>query len=214
MPSCPSSTRSWRALPEPNINLAAYGGIVFPLILIIESPIIMLLGASTALSKDWASYQLMYRFMMIVTAVLTVLHALIAFTPLYYFVANGILGARPESSRRADRPDDHAALDVDDRLPPLPSGRADPLRAFAHDRRRHMVRLLTDAIILAVGFSLRLEGIVVATLAIAGGVTMEAIYTGLVVRPLLRPSGELRLAAPVQPALISARFPSRSTSHS
>ena len=36
--------------PEPDINLAAYGGIVFPLALIIEAPIIMLLAASTALS--------------------------------------------------------------------------------------------------------------------------------------------------------------------
>ena len=43
-------------LPHPEINLAAYGGVVFPLALIIESPIIMLLAASTALCKDWASY--------------------------------------------------------------------------------------------------------------------------------------------------------------
>ena len=43
-------------LPNPKINLAAYGGIVFPLALIIEAPIIMLLAASTALSKDWKSY--------------------------------------------------------------------------------------------------------------------------------------------------------------
>ena len=36
-------------LAEPEINLAAWGGLVFPLALIIESPIIMLLSASTAL---------------------------------------------------------------------------------------------------------------------------------------------------------------------
>ena len=39
-------------LPDPEVNLAAYGGIVFPLALIIEAPIIMLLATSTALSKD------------------------------------------------------------------------------------------------------------------------------------------------------------------
>ena len=44
-------------LAEPKINLAAYGGIVFPLALIIEAPILMLLTASTALSKDWKSYK-------------------------------------------------------------------------------------------------------------------------------------------------------------
>ncbi|MGD8396518.1 MAG: hypothetical protein PVF43_13705, partial [Candidatus Eiseniibacteriota bacterium] len=37
--------------PDPEIHLAAYGGIVFPLALLIEAPIIMLLAASTALSK-------------------------------------------------------------------------------------------------------------------------------------------------------------------
>lgn len=43
-------------LENPEISLAAYGGIIFPLALIIELPIIMLLAASTALSKDWASF--------------------------------------------------------------------------------------------------------------------------------------------------------------
>jgi hypothetical protein len=52
-------------LPNPEINLAAYGGIVFPLALIIESPIIMLLAASTALSKDLDSYQKIRRFTMV-----------------------------------------------------------------------------------------------------------------------------------------------------
>ena len=44
-------------LQEPEISLAAYASAVFPLSLIIESPIIMLLAASTALSKDWAWYR-------------------------------------------------------------------------------------------------------------------------------------------------------------
>src|SRR5512137_2394412 len=51
-------------LANPEINLAAYGGIVMPLAFIIESPIIMLLSASTALSKDCASFVRMRRFMM------------------------------------------------------------------------------------------------------------------------------------------------------
>ena len=36
-------------LAYPEISLAAYGGVIYPLALIIESPIIMLLAASTAL---------------------------------------------------------------------------------------------------------------------------------------------------------------------
>ncbi len=44
-------------LANPEISLAAYGGVVFPIALIIEAPVIMLLAAATALSRDWASYQ-------------------------------------------------------------------------------------------------------------------------------------------------------------
>jgi len=39
-------------LPNPEINLAAYGGVVFPIALMIEAPVIMLMAASTALSRD------------------------------------------------------------------------------------------------------------------------------------------------------------------
>ncbi|MEZ4605219.1 MAG: hypothetical protein R2861_17950, partial [Desulfobacterales bacterium] len=42
-------------LLNPEINLAAYGGVVLPIALIIEAPIIMLLSASTAMCKDKAS---------------------------------------------------------------------------------------------------------------------------------------------------------------
>ena len=74
-------------LANPEISLAAYGGFIFPLSMIIESPIIMLLAASTALSRDWASFVKIRRFMMIAGASLTLLHMLIAFTPIYYWAA-------------------------------------------------------------------------------------------------------------------------------
>ncbi len=73
-------------LAHPTIHLAALGGVVFPVALIIESPIIMLLAASTALSDHQQAYRLMYRFMMITSALITVGHALLAFTPLYDIV--------------------------------------------------------------------------------------------------------------------------------
>ena len=83
-------------LPYPTINLAAYGGIVFPISLIIEAPIIMLLAASTTLSKDYASYQKLRHFMMLAGGSLTLLHILVAFTPVYYVVIVGIIGAPVE----------------------------------------------------------------------------------------------------------------------
>src|SRR5215510_16236273 len=73
-------------MPHATVSLAAYGGVVFPLALLIESPILMLLTASTALAKDRRSYDVVRRFMFITAGSLTVLHALIAFTPLFDLV--------------------------------------------------------------------------------------------------------------------------------
>ena len=53
-------------LPDPKVSLAAYGGVVFPIALLIESPIIMLLAASTALARDEAAYRVVRRFMRVV----------------------------------------------------------------------------------------------------------------------------------------------------
>ncbi|NIR67615.1 MAG: hypothetical protein GWN61_23745, partial [candidate division Zixibacteria bacterium] len=83
-------------LQNPDINLAAYGGVVFPLSLLIEAPIIMLLAASTALSKDWPSYKYIHKFMMWTGGFLTLLHVVIAFTPVYDFVVGTIISAPEE----------------------------------------------------------------------------------------------------------------------
>ena len=48
-------------LPDPTVNLAAFGvGFVFAII--IESPVIMLMSASTALVEDGPSYRALRRF--------------------------------------------------------------------------------------------------------------------------------------------------------
>src|SRR5262245_6307673 len=80
-------------LPEPRIHLAAYGGIVLPLALMIESPILMLLSASTALARDQDSYRLIRRFMFGLAGSLTVIHAAIAYTPLFDLVVVRAMGA-------------------------------------------------------------------------------------------------------------------------
>ncbi len=76
-------------LPHATVSLAAYGGVVFPLALLIESPILMLLAASTALARDTHSYAIVRRFMFTAASLLTMLHVLVAFTPLFDLVACG-----------------------------------------------------------------------------------------------------------------------------
>jgi hypothetical protein len=193
-------------LAEPEINLAAYGGVVFPLALIIEAPVIMLLAASTALSKDWTSYLLLRRFTMRSGALLTALHVLIAFTPLYYVVVEGIIGAPQEIVEPA-----RVGLMV---MTPWTWAIAyrrfhqGVLIRFGHSRAVGVgtgLRLCADATVLAVGYSVgTIPGIVVATSAVIVGVIIEAIYVGLIVQPVLR--DQLKPAEPVQPPLTFRAF--------
>ena len=192
-------------LVEPEINLAAYGGIVFPLALIVEAPVIMLLAASTALSKDWASYKKLHSYMMWGGGLLTTLHLLVALTPIFYFVTEVLLGAPSEIIEPA-----RIGLII-----------MTPWTWTIAYRRLHQgimirfghaniigvgtgVRLGMDILVLGIGYALKLPGIVVATSAVAAGVTAEAIYIGFRVQPVLRT--DLKPAPVVQPALTHRAF--------
>ena len=83
-------------LPHATVSLAAYGGVVFPMSLLVEAPILMLLTASTALARDMASYRVVRRFMFVAGGSLTALHALIAFTPLFDLIAGTWIGVPDE----------------------------------------------------------------------------------------------------------------------
>jgi hypothetical protein len=193
-------------MPNPAINLAAYGGIVFPLALIIESPIIMLLAASTALSKDEPSYNLIRRFMLITAAALTGLHILIAFTPLYYFVAESLLGA-PEVIVEPGR----IGLMI---MTPWTFSIAyrrfnqGVLIRYNHSKKvgvGTIVRLTADLIVLVIGYSIgSIQGIVVATVAVSAGVISEAIYSGIVVRPVVQQ--QVKTSPLIKPPLTLKNF--------
>ena len=175
-------------MPNPEINLAAYGGVVFPLALIIEAPIIMLLAASTALSKDWDSYHKIRTFMLVTSTSLTALHILVAFTPLYYFVVESILGVPKEIVEPA-----HIGLQI---MTPWTFSIAyrrfnqGVLIRFGHSRAigaGTIVRLITLWLILLTGYTIgNIPGIIVGSAAVAFGVMSEAIYVSLVVRPVIR----------------------------
>lgn len=82
-------------LPEPTLNLAAWG-LTFALALIIESPVIMFLTMGTALAKDGQSYRRLLQFTHIMAWGLTALHLLVGLTPLYAAIVGGLVGAPPE----------------------------------------------------------------------------------------------------------------------
>ncbi|HED04289.1 MAG TPA: hypothetical protein ENI60_05940 [Candidatus Fraserbacteria bacterium] len=175
-------------LAHPEINLAAYGGVVFPLALLIESPIIMLLAASTALSRDWRSYLALRRFMMGAGLALTAFHALLVYTPLYYVVVRGLLGAPAEIVEPA-----RLGLMI-----MIPWSWAIAYRRFNQGiliRFNHaravsagtLIRLSVLVTALTLGYwQGSLPGVVVGTGAVIAGILSEALYIGLRVQPVIR----------------------------
>ena len=192
-------------LAEPEINLAAYGGVVFPMALIVEAPVIMLLAASTALSKDWASYKKLRNYMLLAGGLLTTLHLTVALSPAYYFIVKVLLGVPPEIIEPA-----RIGLII---MTPwswtiafrrLNQG---VMIRFGHTNIIGIgtgVRLGMDILVSLIGYFLGLPGIVVATSAVASGVTAEALYIGIRVQPVLRM--DLKPAPVVHPALTYRAF--------
>jgi len=180
-------------LANPEVNLGAYGGVVFPLALLIEAPIIMLLTASTKLSRDLDSYKKLWRFMMLAGGGLSALHLLVAITPLFDWLVGGLLGVEGdilEASRLgmvimtpwtwaiAHRRFNQGVL--------IRFGRS---RAVTWGT---LVRLATDTAVLATAYSLAkhidlpILGIIAATAAVSAGVVAEAVYAAWIVRPIVR----------------------------
>ena len=193
-------------LANPEIHLAAFGSVVSPIALIIEAPIIMLLAASTALSKDWLSYRKLRRFMWSASLILTAFHIITAFTPLYYFVVRNILGI-PEIIVEPAR----IGLMI---MTPWTASIAyrrlnqGVLIRFGHSRVvwiGTMVRLTAESIVLLIGYHTgTIPGIIVAASAVATGVISEAVYIGFRVHPVIE--NQLRKSPPVSPQLTKSAF--------
>lgn len=176
-------------LPDAETNLAAFG-IVFTLSLVVESPIIQMLGAATAVSDNAANYRMLLRFMHVMGVVLTAIHLLVGLTPLYDLIVTGLLNVPPhvtEASR-------------------IPFIIMTPFTMAVGYRRlwqgvliRHgktwivpitmIARMAVVASVLAIGYeSGRLPGAMLASIAITVGVTVGAVATGLLNRILVIPT--------------------------
>lgn len=175
-------------LPDPKVNLAAWGGVVFPLALMVEAPIIMMLAASTALCRDPSSYAKLKGFMMRLGAVLTAIHVVMVATPLYYVIARELIGA-PEAIIQPAR------LGLFLMIPWTWSiayrrFHQGVLIRFGHSLKVGLgtgVRFCADTVVLAFGYFFGgLPGIAIAACAMIAGVLTEALYVHLTVRRTLR----------------------------
>ncbi len=176
-------------MPEPEINLAASGGIIMPIAFIIEAPIIMLLSASTALGKDWISYLKLRKFMLVLGGAITLLQTVIAFTPIYDFIANSVMGI-PQELVEPGR----IGLRI-----MIPWSFFIGLRRFnqglmiRHGRsdavaKTSIVRLVAVTLIMSFGFWFLpgIPGVILMCIAQVVSVTLEASYAVWMVQPVLR----------------------------
>jgi len=186
-------------LDDAAYHLAAFGGLVFPFALLIEAPIIMMLAASTALCVDQASFLRLKRFSTLLGVRLSVLHALIAFTPLYDVILvtlidppvgaiePGRLGMQwmtPWTWAIADRRFHQGVLIRFERSRSVVVGT--------------VVRLLTMGSILLAGLVWgTLPGVLVACSALSIGVIAEMVTARLFARAVV--AGPLRAAEPGPP---------------
>jgi hypothetical protein len=183
----PAVSATMSRLASPEVSLAAYGGVVFPVALAIESPIIMLLAASTALSRNLEHYAKLRRFMLRTGGALTLLHLAVAATPLFDLVVGRLIDAPGET---------HPAARVG-LLIMTPWTFSIAYRRFQQGvlirfgRSRVVgagtaVRLAAEAAVLLTFFFAELPGIVVGTTAVVVGVILEAIFIGVKVRKVVR----------------------------
>ena len=94
----PLITTQINRLPNAVLMLAA-AGVVISLSVFIEAPIINLLSTSTAKVEDWASYRLVRRFTVHWIVLLTLIHVLMGYTPLFDWVVLRGMGVSEEIGR-------------------------------------------------------------------------------------------------------------------
>lgn len=173
-------------LPDEVIMLAAQG-IVLSLSVTIESPIINLLSTSTALVRDNASFRVVRRFTIHWAILLTLVSALVAFTPLFDLVVFDWLRTPPEigvwvrpgmqimifwSAAIAWRRFLQGAMIHFGHTRPIGWGTA--VRLLASGGTAIGLALLTGW-----------PGVVIGASALMAGVVAEAAYTTIAVRPVL-----------------------------
>lgn len=81
-------------LPDTQRQLAAFG-LMLSLIILIESPIIMFLGTSAALSRNRQAFRLLWRYMMTVNVYVTITALIFGFTPLLDWWLGRVVGVEP-----------------------------------------------------------------------------------------------------------------------
>ena len=173
---------------SPDITLATWGSLVYPISLVVEGPIIMLLTASTALAKDLFAYQKLFKYMIFMSLTLSLIHILIAFTPLFFFVAEDLMNV-PKSLLLPGK----IGLQIMTPWTLMIAWRRLNQGVMIRHGSSNMVaigtfiRLTSLVLVLSYGrWFTSFSGIIVGASAVAIAVTAEAIYAQVAVRRILK----------------------------
>ena len=174
-------------LADEKANLAAYG-VAYAFALIAESPIIMLMSASTALCRDRDSYRKLRNFSLVLSVAVTAMLALFLVPVIFDLVIRTLIGL----------PDDIAKLIHTALIFLLPWPGAIGMRRFyqgiliaRHQTRRIAVATLMRLLTMAGGALLlytytSLSGAIIGAIALTGGVVAEALLTRYLARHAIR----------------------------
>jgi hypothetical protein len=167
-------------LPEAKYNLAAYG-VAFAFALLLESPIILIMSASTALVEDRVSFTRLRAFTYSLNVLITVLFGLCLLPPFFYFMTERLMGLPANVARLT-----HIACIL---LLPWPGAigyrrfnhgiliRHGLTRRVAYGTVVRLVFMASTALVLFLVY--RLPGALVGAAALSAGVTTEAAFSRL-----------------------------------
>ncbi|MCF6265772.1 MAG: hypothetical protein L3J57_04380 [Desulfuromusa sp.] len=170
-------------LAAEKVNLAAYG-VTFAFALIAESPVIMLMSASTALCRDRESYRKLRNFSLILSVSVTLLLAIFLLPPIFNLIVLKLIGLPVNIAALI-----HIAL-----LFLLPWPGAIGIRRFyqgilivRHQTKRIAVSTLARLIsmsscALILFFYSSLAGAIIGAISLACGVVSEALLTRVLAR--------------------------------
>ncbi len=173
-------------LDEPKYNLAAFG-VAFSFAIIVESPIIMLMSASTALVKDRDAYLKLSRFMYVLNAAITIIMLVTITPPVFFWITETLMGL-PSSVTRLT----HTALSL---LLPWPAAigfrrfyqglliRRNLTRRVAYGTAVRLVSMAAAALAL---YFFKVKGAVVGAAALSCGVVCEAIASRFMVHSTIK----------------------------
>ena len=173
-------------LVDPTFNLAAYG-VAYALGILVESPVIMLMSAATALVAGRESYRRLRNFANVLNALSTALLLFVVIPPVHRFLMGTVLGLPEEVGELV-----HGALLI---LLPWPAAigyrrflhgvliRSGRTRLVAYGTVLRLAGMATAAVVLGLG---DLPGAWVGAAALSTGVVVEAAVARVMAGPAIR----------------------------